>query len=56
MTLSAFEDLDIWKEARELAKVIRSLTRNEKFSKDYRFVSQITSSSGSIMDNAWPVK
>jgi four helix bundle protein len=51
MTLSSFEDLDIWKEARELAKVIRTLTRNERFSKDYRFVSQITSSSGSIMDN-----
>jgi len=27
------------------------LTLNEKFSKDYRFVAQITSSSGSIMDN-----
>jgi four helix bundle protein len=51
MTFSSFEDLDIWKESRELAKVIRSLTRNEKFSKDYRFVSQITSSSGSTMDN-----
>ncbi len=51
MTFSSFEDLDIWKESRELAKVIRYLTRNEKFSKDYRFVAQITSSSGSIMDN-----
>ncbi|MDD4374258.1 MAG: four helix bundle protein [Bacteroidales bacterium] len=51
MTLSSFEDLDIWKEARELAKVIRNLTRNEKFSKDFRFVAQITSSSGSTMDN-----
>jgi len=56
MTLSSFEDLDIWKEARELAKVIRTLTRNERFSKDYRFVAQITSSSGSTMDNTWPVK
>ena len=51
MTLSSFEDLDIWKEARELAKIIRHLTQNERFSKDYRFVTQITSSSGSTMDN-----
>ncbi len=51
MTFSSFEDLDIWKESRELAKIVRLLTRNEKFSKDYRFVSQMTSSSGSTMDN-----
>jgi len=49
--LSVFEDLPIWQEARLIAKDIYSITANDLFSKDFRFVSQIRSASGSIMDN-----
>jgi four helix bundle protein len=51
MTISNFEDLEIWKEAREQAKIIRQLTRKETFAKDLRFCGQINSSAGSVMDN-----
>ncbi|MCK9453153.1 MAG: four helix bundle protein [Bacteroidales bacterium] len=51
MTISSFEDLEIWKEARELAKIVRQLTRRPEFAKDFRFCSQINSAAGSIMDN-----
>lgn len=51
MKISRFEDLEIWKEARELSKVVRGLTRKDAFSKDFRFCSQFNSSTGSIMDN-----
>jgi four helix bundle protein len=46
-----FEDLDIWKQSRELCKDIYRITNYELFSKDFRFREQIRSSSGSIMDN-----
>ncbi|TFV97401.1 four helix bundle protein [Algoriphagus kandeliae] len=51
MKIERFEDLEIWQEARELCKVIRSLTRKPRFSKDFKLVGQINGSSGSIMDN-----
>ena len=51
MTISSFEDLEIWQDARELCKVIRIYTFREPFNRDYRFRDQINSSSGSIMDN-----
>ncbi|SDD38851.1 four helix bundle protein [Algoriphagus faecimaris] len=51
MKIEKFEDLEIWKEARELCKFIRSLTRKSDFSKDFKLVGQINGSSGSIMDN-----
>lgn len=51
MKIEWFEDLEIWKEARELCKVIRSLTRKSDFSKDFKLVGQINGSSASIMDN-----
>jgi four helix bundle protein len=51
MKIEKFEDLDIWKEARELSKFVKELTRKQEFSKDFKFCSQISSSSGSIMDN-----
>jgi len=50
-TIQRFEDLTIWKLARELAKSIFLLTKYHDFSKDYRFVAQIRASSGSAMDN-----
>jgi four helix bundle protein len=51
MKIEKFEDLEIWKEARELCRYIRELTKKTHFSKDFKLSSQITSSSGSIMDN-----
>lgn len=46
-----FEDLEIWKESRELSKIIISITEIKNRDIDFRFRSQIRASSGSIMDN-----
>lgn len=51
MKIEKFEDLDIWKRAREICKIINQLIHNEGFSKDYKLKNQIQPSSGSIMDN-----
>jgi four helix bundle protein len=51
MTVTRFEDLEIWQEARELCKIIRQFTLREPFNRDYRFRDQINAASGSIMDN-----
>ena len=51
MNYKSFEDLEIWQNARALCQDIFIVTRNSDFNKDYRFVSQITAASGSIMDN-----
>ena len=50
-SITSFEELEIWKLARELCLYVRSLTRKEQFSKDFRFCSQVNSAAGSIMDN-----
>jgi len=51
-TIKRFEDLDIWKLARELANDVFELyTSSEKFSKDFELKNQMNDSSGSIMDN-----
>jgi len=49
--IERFEDLNCWKTARELCKLIYKFTRTEKFSKDYTLINQIRGSSGSGMDN-----
>jgi hypothetical protein len=51
MKISGFEDSDIWKEARELSRLVFRLTSNGSFSKEFRFRDQIRASSGSVMDN-----
>ena len=51
MTVTCFEDLEIWKEARELCKILRKYTSREPFNHDYKFKDQINAASGSIMDN-----
>jgi four helix bundle protein len=51
MKIERFEDLVIWKEARELCKRIFEITSIEPFSSDFKFRDQIRASSGSIMDN-----
>lgn len=50
-TIRDFEELRIWQDARILSKEIYVITDTEKFSKDYRFCSQIRAAAGSIMDN-----
>ena len=51
MKFDRFEDMEVWKEARELSKAIYLLTLEEPFAKDYKFRDQIRSAAGSIMDN-----
>jgi len=51
MKITRFEELDIWKEARELYKYVFLLTLRDPFCKDFRFCDQIRSSSGSVSDN-----
>ena len=46
-----FEELSIYRHARELAKTVYTLTRSGDFRFDTRFVQQIHASVGSISDN-----
>lgn len=50
-TITRFEDLEIWKEARRLAKEIHLIAVETELKSDFRFKNQIKSSSGSVMDN-----
>jgi len=50
-TINRFEDLEIWKEARRLAKEIHSIAVETELKLDFRFKNQIKASSGSVMDN-----
>jgi four helix bundle protein len=51
MRVSRFEDLEIWKLARELYKFVFEITSREPFCKDYKFRDQMRDSSGSVSDN-----
>ena len=51
MKVNNFEDLRIWQMANELCLKIYGITKIDEFKYDTRFVQQIRSSSGSIMDN-----
>ena len=50
-TITRFEDLEIWKEARRLAKEIHFISIETDLKSDFKFKEQIKSSSGSVMDN-----
>lgn len=50
-TVRDFEELAIFQKARELSKQIYPITRRGEFRFDTRFVQQIRSSFGSVMDN-----
>lgn len=50
-TITKFEDLEIWKLAREQAKEIYQLTKESGFAKDFDLKDQINASAGSSMDN-----
>jgi four helix bundle protein len=51
MTIKKFEDLEVWKNARELCKKIRTISESTSLGKDYSLKDQILRSSGSCMDN-----
>ncbi|MCD0464231.1 four helix bundle protein [Flavobacterium sp. ENC] len=50
-TITRFEDLEIWKEARRLVKEIHLISIDTELKLDFRFKNQIKASSGSVMDN-----
>ena len=50
-TITKFEDLEIWQEARILSKEIFICIDNGNFKKDFKLIQQINASSGSIADN-----
>ena len=50
-TITRFEDLEIWQEARRLAKEIHFISIETELKKDFRFRDQIKAASGSVMDN-----
>jgi four helix bundle protein len=50
-SITKFEDLEIWQEARKLAKEIYIISKETDLKTDYRFKEQIKASSGSVMDN-----
>ncbi|PHR95766.1 MAG: four helix bundle protein [Leeuwenhoekiella sp.] len=50
-TVKRFEDLQIWQEARVLAKEIVSIVQTTGLKENYKLRDQIVGSSGSIMDN-----
>jgi len=50
-TVKRFEDLEVWKEARELCHDVFQFTIREAFSRDFGLKNQISNSSGSVMDN-----
>ena len=50
-TIKSFEELEIWKLARDLSKAIFKLTGVKHFANDLRFKDQVRSASGSVMDN-----
>ena len=50
-TINRFEDLDIWQEARRLAKEIHILSKETDFKTEFKLKNQIKASSGPVMDN-----
>lgn len=50
-TVKKFEDLEVWKMARELCQEIFQITLHEAFARDFGLKNQIRDSSGSVMDN-----
>ena len=51
MKINRFEDLEVWKNARELCKRTRKIVNETGLGKDFSLKDQILRSSGSVMDN-----
>ncbi len=50
-TIARFEEIEAWQTARELAKLIYSITEEGKFAKDFGLKDQIRRASVSVMSN-----
>ena len=50
-TITKFEHLEIWQDARKLAKEIHIISKETELKSDFRFKDQIKAASGSVMDN-----
>jgi four helix bundle protein len=50
-TIRRFEDMEIWQLSRMLCNVVFTYVKFDEFSRDYKLVNQVNSSSGSVMDN-----
>jgi len=51
MAVKNFEDLNVWKQARQLTQEIYRLTKTEKFLKDFGLRDQIRRAAISVMSN-----
>jgi len=51
MKIEKFEDIKSWQKARELVKLVYSLTREENFRSDFSLRDQIQQASVSVMSN-----
>lgn len=49
--MNGFEELDVWKLAREICYQVWGLIENTSLGNDYSLKNQMNASSGSIMDN-----
>ena len=49
--VQTFEELIVFQKARMLCKAIYEITNVQPFKSDYRFVQQIRTAAGSVMDN-----
>ena len=50
-TITKFEDILCWQEARTLNKFMRNLIKEKRFEHNFKLINQIEGSAGSIMDN-----
>ena len=50
-TITQFEDIEAWKTARELTRMIYALTEQGQFAKDFGLKNQIQRASVSVMSN-----
>jgi four helix bundle protein len=51
MAVKNFEDLNVWRQARQLTQQVYRLTKSEKFMKDFGLRDQIQRATVSIMSN-----
>lgn len=50
-TITRFEDIEAWKTARELTRLVYALTEHSQFAKDFGLKNQIQRASVSVMSN-----
>jgi four helix bundle protein len=50
-TIKSFEDIESWKKARDVCKIMGEIIDAGKFKSSFRLINQVEGSSGSIMDN-----